>query len=87
MNILVYAASASYLLIDGYTSPPRCTPPAQLVFSISDDRLPASVVQMLECAIAQNGVLELRESWADYLFGEYAGWQQHKRGHTRRLVS
>jgi hypothetical protein len=87
MNIRVYAASASYLLIDGHMSPPRCTPPAQLVFSISDDRLPSAVVQMLECALAQNGMLELRESWADHLFHECPGWQNHKHRRTRQLVS
>lgn len=86
MNIRVYSASTGYLLVDGFASAPRCTPPAQLVFSMSGDRLPASVEQMLECALAQNGTLELREAWANDLFGQYAGWQHH-RSHVDQCVA
>lgn len=79
MNFRVYSAPTGYVLVDGFTSAPRCTPPAQLVFSISGDRLPTAVQEMLECAVAQTGRLELRETWANYLFGEYAGWERHQR--------
>ncbi len=68
MNIRVYSAPMGYLLVDGFTSAPQCAPAAQLVFSISGDRLPAAVAQMLECAIAQAGTLEIRETWANSLF-------------------
>jgi len=79
MNIRVYSAPTGYVLVDAFTSAPRCAPPSQLVFSIAGDRLPVAVAEMLECAMVQNGMLELRETWANYLFGEYAGWERHQR--------
>jgi len=79
MNIRVYSAPTGYVLVDGFTSAPRCMPAAQLVFSISSDRLPPAVEQMLECAVAQTGKLELRETWANYLFSEFPGWGRHQR--------
>jgi len=86
MNILVYSNATGYLLVDGFSSPPRCSPPARLVFGITGESLPAPVAQMLECALAQNNVLELRESWADYLFEGCSGWLRHKPQNLRRLV-
>jgi len=79
MNIRIYSAPTGYVLVDGYTSAPQCMPAAQLVFSISSDRLPVAVEQMLECAVAQTGQLELRETWANHLFGELPGWDRHQR--------
>ena len=79
MNIRVYSAPKGYVLVDAFTSAPKTVPPAQLVFSISGDRLPLPVEQMLESAVAQSGMLELRETWANYLFGEYPGWERHQR--------
>jgi|GEM_PF-2931114 len=79
MNIRVYSAPTGYVLVDGFTSAPKCMPPAQLVFSISSECLPAAVVQMLECAVAQTGMLELRETWANYLFSDFPGWERHQR--------
>ena len=79
MNIRVYSAPTGYLLVDGFTSAPRSAPPAELVFSISSDRLPAAMAQMLESAFAQTGMLELRETWANHLFRDYPDWDRHHR--------
>lgn len=79
MNIRLYSTPAGYVLVDGFTSAPLCRPPAQLVFSIPSERLPAAVAQMLECAVAQTGRLELRETWANHLFSDLPGWERHQR--------
>ena len=88
MHILVYSAAASYWLIDGNSRsrPPDFSPSAELVFSISDENLPRSVAQMLESAIGETGMLELRECWADYVFHECSGWRRHKRNATSALI-
>lgn len=86
MNIRVYSAPTGYVLVDGFTSAPQCTPAAQLVFSISSDRLPLPVEQMRERALAQTGPVELRETWANYFFGGFPGWGRQKRRATRELV-
>jgi len=79
MRIRVYSTPTGYLLVDGFTSAPWCVPAAELVFSISSDRLPIAVEQMLESAFAEAGVVELRETWANHLFRDYPEWERHHR--------
>lgn len=78
MNLLIYRTATGYLLLDDCMMAPQLLEPAELVLSVSTSRVPPAVTAMLGHALQENGPLELKESWADYFFGDCSGWQSHK---------